>query len=871
MAKTEIDKDLVETVDKVWAALSDLNHFVAPSEYGLYLFFLSYFRGNRFEDLKKAGNGLEWQEIWLIFSYHFPKKDDPDRFMLDHYRPIIERFTGRDFEFIEFHFSQLYQPKFESRFSEIFELLLKRITYAQGRTAHNNMLPANLARFLCQLADLPANATVYNPFAGYASFGLYLPKDATYVGEEISVESWIIATLRLKAHGKEDSIFFFRGDSIENWNREYRGYGLQSEITPDGKAEWRYILPDGSTTSEVPDRTYDLVISSPPLGYKIPRSYADSALDMTAETFLFAKTLVDNTLKQNGKLISQVSTSLLTSSSQLQLRKKLIDQDLLETIILLPGGVLENTQIPIAIVVMNLKKRQPGVVQMIDASTFQAATRESGKPSLDYDNLLKEIESGKASNFVHFVQNSTIASDNYSWQVARYTQESTIGVSLGKIAHIVNTTKVEVTTPSKVVRIRNLQNDLSDYHLNTKLIEETIASQKCQKITESCLLVATRWKTLKPTYFEYMGEPIYLSSDVCALSIDQQKAEIGFIISELHSQQVESQVNALTTGTVVPFLTKKDLLAIKIALLSLSEQKVHVERLQKAFLESKKSEVALFAKIYGLENELLTQNTHLRHSLAGPASNLLDSIINIRRIIIDQIVPSMPNTMHLKISEKHELTMSDYLEIIERDSKKIEATVRTRLKVESHIDSVILFPMDLLNFLDRFVKEQNQRETLPYKLEFGYDKEAFLDDNSTNVRWQVMANEGLLQDLFNNLLENAIQHAFGDDTSANRIEIYLTRFFYPEGDNSVTILFSNTGKSFPENFGFDEFVTKGFKAGPGANEGFGGWYINEIVKKLNGTLAIIDETGPEGFAGSGLATSFEICLPLQEFITIDEL
>ncbi len=133
----------------------------------------------------------------------------------------------------------------------------------------------------------------------------------------------------------------------------------------------------------------------------------------------------------------------------------------------------------------------------------------------------------------------------------------------------------------------------------------------------------------------------------------------------------------------------------------------------------------------------------------------------------------------------------------------------------------------------------------------------------------VLGTPDLLIEMLNNSIENAVHHAFSENKQ-NRIEIFLCKsesYFSHSGDKSfpvASILFSNNGLPFPKEFDFSDFIRKGFSSGENRGNGFGGWYINEVVKFHNGHLDIIDETGPEGLPESDLSTSFEIEFPLLD-------
>ena len=226
--------------------------------------------------------------------------------------------------------------------------------------------------------------------------------------------------------------------------------------------------------------------------------------------------------------------------------------------------------------------------------------------------------------------------------------------------------------------------------------------------------------------------------------------------------------------------------------------------------------------------------------------------------------------MDLKISEDHDLTFGKYLEIIERDIEKITSAVSRRLKVETGIDSKQLEKIEIVGFIQNYVKEYSAKSDLIFELKFEIDEDAFLDSSGEIVDTYILANTDLLTDLLNNLTDNAVAHAFHPDWK-NRIEIYLMRDNEVGNVNLVQILFSNTGKPFPENISYADFIRKGSKAGLNAGDGYGGWYINEIINKFKGELEIIDETGSEGLTGTDVVTSFAIDFPIIENVEDEKI
>ncbi|MBK7390178.1 MAG: hypothetical protein IPI23_14225 [Bacteroidetes bacterium] len=130
----------------------------------------------------------------------------------------------------------------------------------------------------------------------------------------------------------------------------------------------------------------------------------------------------------------------------------------------------------------------------------------------------------------------------------------------------------------KFVRIRDLKENALDHLLNLDTVEEVDIPRQAQKISESCLLLASRWKTLKPTYFIYTGTSIYVSPDTLIFKPDESKCDLVYLINELYSGYVAEQLDSYRTGSVIPMIRKEDLLSIIISLPSLDDQSLERQK-----------------------------------------------------------------------------------------------------------------------------------------------------------------------------------------------------------------------------------------------------------------------------------------------------
>lgn len=717
----------------------------------------------------------------------------------------------------------------DENFPVIFDDLLYKISNAEGRTGGVNILPIEISKFISEIVDLPENAKVYNPFAGLASFGVFLNKNIKYFGQELNQMTWALGTLRIIAHTRNLNPDFQQGDSVKNWNPN--------------------------------DEKFDLILANPPFNLRL-HDYFDEqhAAIRTGELFLLKKGI--DSLLPKGKLIAVVSNNILYSSSnsEKKLRENLLQNDFIETIISFPSGLLTYTSIPFSIIILNKsKKKHKGYVSFVLADNYIDNFDKRNK-RLDYIGLIKLIKSGISSEDFRIINNEKIALNNYDLYVNRYFVPEFEGELLRSFTSIYRGENIHENEKGRLLGISNLKDDKLNFQLNIDEVGIVDIPMSSKKIAKSCLLISRTGNKLKPTYFEFVDENIFINPNVIALEVDTDKIVISYLINELFSPNVVNYLEAIRYGSVIPSIRIHDFLDVKIELPNLNEQKAKVKGVKEAKVSEKKQELNLFRKIHGLESEITQQNSYLRHSLAGPVSNIVGFIEDIKEILLYKVKPLFPELFDLKVSDKHIFTLGEYLEFFEQDVQKINIAVTKRINIDNEIENKNLYPIDIIKFCEKYVKQVQNRNEINFKIDLQIDEEAFTDEKRTFVSPFILSNDELLTNLFDNLKSNAIKHGF-QNMKNQRIEISISRDDENEVGN-VNIYFSNTGIPLPENLTKQDFIRKGSRYGNQSGDGFGGWYINEIIKKHQAEFEIIDETGPEGLPETDLATTFEFNIPI---------
>lgn len=728
-------------------------------------------------------------------------------------------------------FAKINLDDLKSNFAEVFDTLLYRLSDLQGRSAGEFLQPMAISRLVMRIADLQPNASVFNPFAGTGSFATFLRKPQKYNGQELSQSTWLLGMLRLSAYGIDTS-GYANEDSMRNWPTQQK---------------------------------FDLVVANPPFGYRNSSQRSSSSQDyftdtreirqgshwvssLTTENFLIENGL--KSLSDNGQLICLLPLSFLFRlDRERKFREALVDNGHIDTIIELSSGLFKHTSIPACIVVF--KKRQSNrAIRFVDATKFTISDKGKNK-QLDTDGLLYVMSGSKENAFVKYVGIDEIRGNEYNLTVKRYFATESKGTALSHFSTLLPGKSISDAKSGKVVRIRDLKDDVVSNSLEMDLLEEAdLKVSSFKKIEESCLLLATRWKTLKPTYFKYEGEPIYISNDIAALRINDAMATVAYVIGQLQSDKVKEQIESYRTGTTVPMLRKDDLLNIKIDLPSLEEQrKIYYEATERYL---KTVQEAVNENNLDVEDE----NSFLRHQIAGSLRNVRGAFKYVIQILDEQVKPQFPELDNLKIDQGLPSTFATYLNIIERDLNAIHQSVnRAGDKIE--LMDLQKENFDLLAFLREYTTTLMIRAKNFYEINLDLDEDAIGQFGISGIH--IEGDKQLLRKMFDNIIDNAERHAFTYGiVNDNKIAIEL---LYDFENFEVQIDFANTGNPLPANMTHESMTRKGSSSGAKAGDGVGSWFANEVMKIHNGKFGYTDETGPEGI-DSEYVTTIELTFPI---------
>ena len=224
--------------------------------------------------------------------------------------------------------------------------------------------------------------TVYNPFAGTASYGLALKVGDKYHGEEYNPETWAVGQIKL-LFAKNPSRHYTVGNSFHR---------IKAEIVVDGYHS----------------DTFNYVISTPPFGMRVPENRS-----MVTEEILLNNT--EQLLSPLGTMVMFALATITTKGGRVrEIRQRLTESNLIDTVIALPREAF-NPVTSVATVALILKTDRDNLpVKFLDARDCLE------NKVLKVSEILKRLGD---PNSIHEITHEQIREHDYSWHPAVYEDE----------------------------------------------------------------------------------------------------------------------------------------------------------------------------------------------------------------------------------------------------------------------------------------------------------------------------------------------------------------------------------------------------------------------------------------------------------------
>lgn len=234
-----------------------------------------------------------------------------------------------------------------------YEYCLSKFAEAEGKNAGEFYTPACIVKTLVEVIQ-PYHSRVYDPCCG--SGGMFVQSaefvkhhqgnidDIAIYGQESNPTTWKMATMNLAIRGIDADLGSFNADTFFDDCHKDKRFDFVMANPPFNLSDW-----GGDKLKEDPRWDYGI----PPEG-NANFAWMQHMIHHLNSTGRMGMVLA------NGSLSSQ-------SSGEGDIRRKIIEADLIEGIIAMPGQLFYSTGIPVSLWIVSKRKEQPGKTLFVDA------------------------------------------------------------------------------------------------------------------------------------------------------------------------------------------------------------------------------------------------------------------------------------------------------------------------------------------------------------------------------------------------------------------------------------------------------------------------------------------------------------------------
>ena len=624
--------------------------------------------------------------------------------------------------------------------------------------------PKELSEFIYELIAEKDCRSVYNPFAGIASFGAYLKNEEYYCQDNDQLYR-MIGRIRMDAYQKDASKYRL-GDCVSEWN----------------------------------DYEADCIVSTLPYGNIInPRFKRKTYFEFVIDAFLHSNA---------NRAYIITAPNVCYDSFHTNLRYNVVEMGLLEMVVSLPAGLFINTTLPHNLIVLN-KEKKDNKVLFADASGL--AVKDKRRMVLNVSDTLNLIRSNDAENRVE-VDLRAISERDFQWNPKLY-------ISVADTRNPYGFESMRISNILQLIRNRNTVNEKSGnviFRVDLNVDDMRYVKEPgdfawsenldyTYRVDEPVLLLSY-FGQLKPIYvLASPDKPIFINNTIYAFRLTTEEVDPSYLCWEL------SKVNPFYG--MIGSSQRLDLHLINIIQIPIGrldeQHRLYKEALD-AFRLSKAKELGLMEVIDNMKKDYMNTVRNRKHSMKTPMADIRSTLY-----LLKKFADKVPGD-----------SVERYNELINRVEKRLD---KLSFYVRHLADEQVFADPELVNLEEVLSKEA--REEANYVVKYQRDDAAF---NLAEIKSPVvMMGKTDVICLVQNIIDNAINHGFDDQSEKYTLSINLTI-----EDNYYVIEFVNNGKPLPDGINKERYGIEGEKSGDSKGTGIGGYVVKSIAEHYGGDYDI---------------------------------
>ena len=658
----------------------------------------------------------------------------------------------------------------------------------------------------------PKIKSMFIPFGGMMEFGTEMDNYEHIDAVEINQEIWLLGRIRLGLADKLDSVDFTNGSN----------------------ASWT-------------NKQYDAIISYPPLAMKIEMQDEHAAANGNKRELaeLVAANRFLETTTEDGTGVCFMTPSIQWGNGeQKRFRMWAMENHMIDTVLLLPKGMLTHTGIALACVILKKHPQQENAIRFIDASNMY--DKNDGNILLDIEKVMAAYHTYQPGVSATIPYNDIIEND-YTWNVIQYLQHEELeipegyrAVAMKDIVEIPTCTKGTETDEGKLLRVADLSNDWTKPYISSESLSDSDNVKGCAKLEQTAIVVSMV-RDLKPSIIKATEiAPVYLAKNILPI-VPGTEIDIEYLCMVL------SKANIGGTSTI-SHISRGSILNYKLALPNISTQKNLYKEAYQQEVMAKAKETGLLDVIDKMKTDYINEVRSRKH----------DMMPHLRQM------SSARKNLEYYINHKDSMSEEDFMQGMKEEianQKTAIDSLTTILKIFSREDQ--FGTPEIIN-IDKFLVE-NYPDGHNYHSEIEPDYQALANYGftipdtllSNNINgeknWQEYLKdvpdyaEGInvfmakddLQRLCDNIFSNAVKHGFTDPKREDySIWVKLT---VDEERDMFQIDFINNGTPFPKGLDKLRYGLRGEKGGITAGTGEGGYIVRSIVEHYGGDYDLLTQ------------------------------
>lgn len=556
-------------------------------------------------------------------------------------------------------------------------------------------------------------------------------------------------------------------------------------------------------------------------------------------------------VKETGKCVILLPLNFLIRGGKgRDIRKQIIKDDLIESIIFLPRGVSYGTSINTILLVINKNKEwyRRKKILLINQEDSRRLSNDNCKEILSFYKDFKE-----KNNVTKIVDYEEIKDNGFDLNFSRYDKvfievkdmlKSGTGVRINDVttSHrgtVKRNSKFNMNEGFVVVTNSNLKSNIEESTINFKEYKYLIPQDNFFLLKERAIIVSLYNNDLKPTIFfpgrEGINE-VLLDQTLLAIIPNEKEIDIEYLYYQLYSSNFLKQYDGLRVGRLGRISLKNllDIIIFKpnieIQKQQVIEKKEYLLELEKLRYESRIKNIINKDTIQEAEESIIRVLVHNILPDVAAAKLALNRIERFlcRKGLLKEPVED-PTSFDLFDSfDEEDIQETEVVEDVFDGINKYwrtfeEALIKTKETVQLKLEEKDFEEINIKDLLNN-IKDLKMRD-----IENRYEIEVDCPDI------YVYLNVGSFTIMIKNLLRNAEIHGFD---FKNKSENYKVKFKIIDRGDKLHIEYENNGKSF--TITKEEFIKAGIKRKNSPGYGLGGAYVDRVIKAHKGSFKILN-------------------------------